>query len=217
MSNLQTDNQNNNEKIIIEKDDSKPKIQIDDTPKEFSFTKEELDILSQLMHLVKSIKKPLSASPTYSPKNFFEQIAFYSGHLYAHINNSWVDVGPPTAAAQYASGQSSRNADGDQAITVGFEAKLIKITAYYAQDNGGWSEGHGKTTSDFACLARYYDSGVPAWIYSNTTSYIIYAVNVGGTAFRQAIISAIGATTFTLTWSSSGSPGTVYFNWEAWG
>jgi hypothetical protein len=53
---------------------------------------ETIDTLAAKFSVYDKVKQQDSAVPSYSPKNFYEQFAFYNGDAYVNINNSWVKL-----------------------------------------------------------------------------------------------------------------------------
>jgi len=164
------------------------------------------------------IKRHLTSAPTYTPKNASEQFAFYDDgvdkKLYAYINGVWKEIGVAAASAQYASGNDTRTVTGagTQVITTGFEPKLIRITAVAYSADGGQSWGTGTGTSAFRCAYKYLDGN---WLGGVSTSYIILVYGSGGLTAGFATLSAIGSTSFTLSWGACSV--ITNFVWEAYG
>jgi len=163
------------------------------------------------------LKQPLDAAPTYTPVNFYEQFAHYDDKLYVNINNAWVNT--ITSGPQMTGGNSARTVgqgDGTQAITTGFEPKLIKITALWDDTDGSISMGNGTSDSNFQCVK--FQSFTAGWEPNIETSYIVYVSNLDSSKSWSATISAISSTSFTLTWTGAGTPDNdCNFIWEAWG
>lgn len=113
---------------------------------------------------------------------------------------------------RYLLGSSSKNANGDTTITTGFPPKLIKITAHYAQDGAGFSQGSATSTTDETSFVFYYNG--TKFIPEIITGYIIYVFNASGTLAIRATLSAVTATSFTLTFSNYVGSGTIYYKYE---
>ncbi len=115
----------------------------------------------------------------------------------------------------FANGISTVTADGDTEITCGFQPTMIKVTAWYGQADAGYSTGTatGITTATNSYFIRYYDG--TNWYNSTGTSYIVTAPDATGNTRINGIVSAIGSTSFTITWTNYIS-GTINYTWEAY-
>jgi len=55
--------------------------------------KDETSVIDATVYATNKLKRPLTATPTYIPKNFYEQFAHFNDSLYVNINNAWSAVG----------------------------------------------------------------------------------------------------------------------------
>ena len=56
-----------------------------------SINEEDNEVFKQLSELT-TVKKSLDAAPTYLPKTWQEQEAYYNDELYKYIDNAWVNI-----------------------------------------------------------------------------------------------------------------------------
>ena len=114
-----------------------------------------------------------------------------------------------SGAGNFKVGESSRSSTtGTQVITgVGFEPKLIKVMAVFADASGSWSIGHATSTADHWCMGVRADGTA---IYNGGA-----IIDAKATGENIAAISAVGSDGFTLNWSSSND--VIVFAYECWG
>lgn len=74
-------------------------VEIDMSPEQIEENASTAEFNESFLIEISKLKQPLTAAPTYNPKNFFEQFAHYNGALYVNINNSWLQIGAGTQAS----------------------------------------------------------------------------------------------------------------------
>ena len=185
---------------------------------------EEVDIAidneSQLLsdgNYVAGLKEVIainSGAPTHTPKKFKD--CFYTdgdtGALYIFQNNTWLSLGAQSARGTFDRTVGTGYADLE--ITTSFAPKLIKITGIYQQDDASMSWGSATSTDNQGCVYTTNDGSTVARSYS--TSKISILEQVSGGKYLQTAVSAIGSTSFTLTFTDYNDP-SCKFMWEAIG
>ena len=92
-------------------------------------------------------------------------------------------------------------AGSSQVITTGFTPKYISINAFtQSGGNHTMSWGTATTITDSQCQVLYSD-GVNVYENMFNSSSIVHLKDTTGTDIRVGSISAIDATSFTITWS----------------
>lgn len=195
--------------------DTKPVEQIEPLNKELPVTASENTInkedeqtwlKTEVLKILK-VKQASTATPTYIPISFIDQIAFSGKSLYANIDSTWYEV----SGGRYFAGTDTRSTTGDKTLTCGFTPKMIKITAFSNAQNAGLSLGVWTSDSGNDCMTRYRDTN---WI--NTLQEKIIAVPAdGGTNETRATITATSSTGATLTFSAA--PTAISYIYEIYG
>lgn len=62
------------------------------------------------------VKKPLDSAPTYFPKSWYEQEAYYNDVLYKYINNAWVAITSGSNVETLPAGETMTGATTPQAV-----------------------------------------------------------------------------------------------------
>lgn len=154
------------------------------------------------------IKQPLASAPTYDPKNFFEQVAFYNNKPYFNINNTWYTQ----TDGEYLSGaiQRTNGSTGDLTITCGFQPKMIEVVAVGTSLNDGYSNGVWSSGASDKCLFHNYSS--PNW--STDVADFLFVVKKSTGAESYGIISSVSATGFTINFTAVVE--TINLIWKAY-
>ena len=76
------------------------------------------------------VKQEMAAAPSYSPRTWYEQEAYYNGKVYKNINNSWVQLGLGTPQHTLVT-SGSYSASDTLALTslAGNTAKMYRLVA----------------------------------------------------------------------------------------